>query len=392
MAGLGDLAQWLNGRGPWGSSATVELTVPPGDGPLILVSGPSHGLPQVIKRRRKDVRFGGLNVRTPDMLQVVPEISGDVGLARAIVDRLEPAAVLLADGEIPAALVSVCEDAGIPITLIADRHQIAAAAARTAWRGLRRGPLMRLSRVMVPDEAAEQAAMWAGIAPQRIEVIGNADPVLPPLRYNVREHAALRPLLANRHVWLAASLPATEAPAIMAAQRAVLSSYHRALLIVAPARPEDAATIAAAAISADLTVAKREDDEDPSADVQVLIAEDSAELGLWYRLAPVAYMGGSLIAGPTAPPHPFEPAGLGAAIVHGTHIPENAELWHSLDNIGATRRVRNAVQLGTAIEELGSPELAARLSHVAWQKATAGAEVSRRIADALLGDLPEASA
>lgn len=389
MAGIGDIAHWLNGRTGWGKSTPPEISVPPGDGPLILIVGEAGGLAHLLRRRHKGLRLGGINSQATGLAQVATDVPADPTQARAIVEKLNPAAVLLADGAIPNALVAACDDAEIPITLIADRHQLAAAAARTAWSGLRRGPLTRLSRVLVPDRAANDAAMRAGIAPQRIEIIGSAAPVLPPLRCNFGEHAVLRPMLANRHVWLAAGLPAVEGPAIMAAQRAVLSSYHRALLIVAPAHLEHAEPIAAAAVTAGLAVARREEDEEPLPDVQVLIAEDSAELGLWYRLAPVSYMGGSLISSASIPRHPYEPAGLGSAIIHGPHVPEQAELWRGLDNAGGARRVRNAVQLGAAIEELGAPETAARLAHAAWQVATAGAEVTRSVAEALLSDLPD---
>ncbi|WP_262983261.1 hypothetical protein [Paracoccus mutanolyticus] len=33
----------------------------------------------------------------------------------------------------------------------------------------------------------------------------------------------------------------------------------------------------------------------------MLIAEDSYEMGLWYRLAPVCFMGGTLFEGPSLP-------------------------------------------------------------------------------------------
>ncbi|MFC0810876.1 3-deoxy-D-manno-octulosonic acid transferase [Paracoccus panacisoli] len=393
MAAFGDLAQWLSLRGVRGGQPDRHAQLPKGDGPLILMVGEAPGLAQALRRRRRGVRLaqvgppgaGGEGRGAP----VLAPLPTDAGPARALIERTLPAALVLADGTIPAALIAACDDAGAPVTLIADRHQIAAAAARTAWRGLRRGPLVRLARVLVPDRAAEDAAMRAGIAPPRIEIVGLAAPVATPLRCNLREYAALRPMLANRHVWLAAALPAVEAPAVMAAQRAVLSSHHRALLIAAPVRPEDAAPIAAAAEAAGLTVARRDQDEEPDAEVNVLVAEDSAELGLWYRLAPVAFMGGTLIAGEATPRHPHEPAGLGAAILHGPHLATHAELWRALDDAGGARVVRNAVQLGTAIEELGAPDLAARLALAAWQQATAGAEVSRRIAEAVLSDLPD---
>lgn len=392
MPGLGDLASWLQAKGVRSGGVTSPSAVPRGDGPLVLICGDAGPLAQVLRRRRRGLRLGGLGAPAPGVAQVLAEPPSDPGPARALIDQLAPAAVVLADGTLPAALIAACDDADVPVTLIADRHQLTAAAARNAWRGMRRGPLARLTRVLVPDRAAHDAALRAGIAPQRIETVGHAAPLLAPLRCNAREYAALRPMLANRHVWLAAALPAAEAPAIMAAQRAALSSYHRALLIVAPARPVDAGPIAAAAEAAGLHIAQRDADEEPGPDVQVLIAEDSAELGLWYRLAPVVFMGGTLIAGETAPRHPYEPAGLGSAILHGLQLPAQIELWRALDEAGGARLVRNAVQLGHAIDELGAPDLAARMTLAAWQQATAGAEVARRIGDAVLSDLPEASA
>ena len=392
MTSLTGLAWWLPPRGPRDGADAVQPVLPRGDGPLILMVGDAGAIGQSLRRRRPGVRLGSLGPASAGVPQVLPAPPAETGAARALLDQVAPAAVVLADGTLPAALVSACDDRDVPVTLIADRHQIAAASARTAWRGLRRGPLARLARVLVPDRAAEDAALGAGIAPQRIEIVGAAPAVLAPLRGNLREYATLRPMLAGRHVWLAAALPASEASAIMAAQRAVLSSHHRALLIVAPARPEDAAPIAEAARTARLDVARRDADEDPGPDVQLLLAEDSAELGLWYRLSPIVFAGGTLVAADPVARHPFEAAGLGAALLHGPHLASHGDLWRALDAAGGARLVRGAVQLGAAVQELGAPDAAARLAVTAWGQATAGADVTRRVVDALLSDLPEAAA
>ena len=119
------------------------------------------------------------------------------------------------------------------------------------------------------------------------------------------------------------------------------------------------------------------------------MAEDSAELGLWYRLASVTYMGGTLTRGGESPRHPFEPAGLGSAIVHGPHPSAHAAEWQALDRAGGARRIYAAGALPSAIEDLSAPDAAARLARAAWEVATAGAEITRRIADAILSDLPE---
>lgn len=400
MPALQDLAAWLHLRGPRSDAAAAEPVVPAGDGPLVLICGGAaslSGLAKALRRGRRGVRVGGLGPVAVDRGDrpvpiVLPEPPVDTGSARALIARLDPSAVVLTDGALPGALIAACDEAGVPVTLMADRMQLAAAAARSAWRGVRRGPVARVSRVLVHDAAAHDTALRDGIAPQRIELIGQPTTVLPPLNYNARELSALRPLMRGRHIWLAAALPASEAVAVAAAQAALLSAHHRALLICAAATPEDAEPVAMAAEAAGLIVARRWVDEDPNDEVQVLVAEDTSELGLWYRLASVCFAGGTLDPGEAVPRHPFEPAGHGAAIIHGPHLPQFADDWRMLDGAGATRRVSSLQALPQAVEDLTAPDTAARLAHAAWTVATAGADVTRHVAELVLSDLPEPTA
>lgn len=400
MPALQDLAAWLHLRMPRGDVAGTDPAVPPGDGPLILICGGAVDLPglaHALRRGRKTLRLGGLGPVAVDrgvrpVPLVLPDAPSDPAEARALVARLDPAALILTDGALPAALIAACDEAGVPVTLLADRMQLAAAAARSAWRGARRGPVSRVSRVLVPDAPAHDAALREGIAPQRIERIGAPSPVLPTLACNPRELAAMRPLMRGRHVWLAAALPLAEAGAICAAQAALLSAHHRALLIIAPALPAEAEAIAMTAEAAGLVVARRALDEEPDPEIQLFVAEDLSELGLWYRLASVSFAGGTLEPGDPVPRHPFEPAGHGAAIIHGPHLPQFAPEWRALDRAGGARRVSSVQALPQAVEDLTAPDTAARLAHAAWGVATAGAEVTRRIAALVLSDLPEDAA
>lgn len=398
MAGIGDLAFLRQLRGPRLEGDPAVPALPPGDGPLILMCGGAsdlRGLGQELRRRRPGLRLGALGpvaVERGDRAipAVLPEPPADPVTARVLIEQTAPAALVLTDGVLPAALIAACDEAGVPVTLIANPAQLAAAAARRVWGGSRRGPLTRLSRVLVPDEFAQEAALREGVAPQRIEVVGSAAPVLPPLRCNMRELASMRPMLRDRHVWLAAALPLAEVEPVLSAQEELLSAHHRALLIVAPARAEDAAATARDAESRGFAVARREV-QDPGPDTQILVAEDSAELSLWYRLASVTYMGGTLSPGAESPRHPFEPAGLGSALVHGLHLPAYAAEWQALDRAGGARPIHSARALPAAIEDLSAPDAAARLARTAWEVATAGAEITRRIAEAILSDVPEAA-
>lgn len=406
MTGVGDLASWLHRRKPRSDAGPVDPVIPAGDGPLVLLCGDAAALPgltQALRRTRPGLRLGTLGPMAVQRGErpipaVLPQPPDDIASARRLVAQLDPAAVVLTgivlSTALPVALIAACEEAGVPITLIAPRLPAEAPAAGRLWRPPRaRNLLTRLSRVMVADRAARAEALRLGLAPARIQIAGPAAPPLPVLRCNMREHAALRPVIRSRQLWLAASLPLAEAPAVIAAQAHLLAAHHRALLMVAPARADEAEPIAALAEGAGLTVARREYDEEPSNDIQVLVAEDSSELGIWYRLAPVSFMGGTLRADEgEVTRHPFEPAGLGSAILHGPHVTRNAAEWRQLDAAGGARRVGNDMALRLAVGDLAAPDQAARLARAAWTVATEAAAVARRAADAILSDLPEGAA
>src|SRR5690606_34411413 len=118
--------------------------------------------------------------------------------------------------------------------------------------------------------------------------------------------------IGPRPVWLAAEVPVDELPDVIAAHRQASRTAHRLLLILAPARAEDMEDMAKALREAGFRTALRWDGEEPDEEVEVYLAGGPAEIGLWFRLASITYLGGTLTGGATR--HPFEAAALGTAI------------------------------------------------------------------------------
>jgi 3-deoxy-D-manno-octulosonic-acid transferase len=67
------------------------------------------------------------------------------------------------------------------------------------------------------------------------------------------------------------------------------------------------------------------------------------ELGLIYRVAPIVFVGGSLIE--HGGQNPIEAAKLGAAILHGPHVWNFAEIYGALDNAHGAELVLDAGRL-----------------------------------------------
>src|SRR5690606_31618462 len=108
-----------------------------------------------------------------------------------------------------------------------------------------------------------------------------------------------------------------------AGEEAVVASVHQTLVrdhprlvtVVVPRHPGRGAEIAALMGRQGLAVARRGAGESLPESDGVYIADTMGELGLFFRLCPVAFMGGSLV--PHGGQNLLEPAKLGCAIVHG---------------------------------------------------------------------------
>ncbi len=99
--------------------------------------------------------------------------------------------------------------------------------------------------------------------------------------------------------------------------------------------------------AAGLSVAQRSLGELPKSDVDIFVADTLGELGLVYRLAPIVFMGGSLAS--HGGQNPIEPIRLGAAVVHGPHVWNFAEIYDALDAARGAQAIADEETLTTCL-------------------------------------------
>ncbi len=311
---------------------------------------------------------------------------------RALLDHADPKLVFLTGLALPASLIHEARARGVPLVL-AD-VKLTAATRRKPWRWTKRmaaALLSRFDRVLVRDGASAAALRRLSSARLRPEVTGAIEETTEPLPHSETERSSLAQDLVARPVWLAVGCPLVELQPVLAAQLQALRLAHRILLIIAPAELSDGTEMARVATDLGLTVAMRSREEEPEEEVQVFVADGEGELGLWYRLSPVCYMGGSLSAGGSGR-SPIEPAALGSAILHGPNAGPYPDAYARLAGARATRAVADAGQLSAAVSDVISPDRAALLAHNAWAASSGGAEVTQRIIDMIFADIDAAKA
>lgn len=387
-AGLGRLGLWLHLRGG-PETAPARPDAPAGDGPLVLfhvAEGARIAADHVARRlmlARPDLRIMRLEAATS------AEFADNARAAQTLCDRLKPAALLLLGTDLPPALIAAARHAHIPLVLAEARLE----RPEKGWglrAAMRRHLLRDMRAVLVTDPESHRSAVRMGADPARVVLTGPVAEIRDPLRCTEAERSNFAQLLNGRHAWLAAAIPEAEERAVLDAHHAAMRQSHRALLFLAPRDPARIDPLAAALEADGLLVARRTLDEEPTDEVHVMITDGASEMGLWYRLAPVSYMGGTLSGEDDAARHPFEPAALGSAIVHGPVTSRFPTEWQQLDGAGAARQVPDAAALAATIAELTQPDLVASLASNAWTVSTGGADVAMRIAAPLLDALREA--
>jgi 3-deoxy-D-manno-octulosonic-acid transferase len=99
--------------------------------------------------------------------------------------------------------------------------------------------------------------------------------------------------------------------------------------MIVPRHPERGAEIAALASARGFNVAVRSNGRLPDRATDIYICDTLGELGIFYRVAPVVFMGGSLVT--HGGQNPIEAIKLGAAVLHGPFISNFAEIYAALD-------------------------------------------------------------
>src|SRR6185437_5905041 len=147
----------------------------------------------------------------------------------------------------------------------------------------------------------------------------------------------------------------------------------------APRDPARADEIAAMLARQGLKVARRARGETLTAATEIYLGDTLGELGLFYRLAGVAFIGGSLT--PKGGHNPLEAALLDCALLHGPDMSNCAGIARDLASAKAAMTVHDGAGLGAAVAQLlGDPVERAR--HAAAALEVAGN--NRAVLDAVL--------
>ena len=253
---------------------------------------------------------------------------------------------------------------------------------RLRWFGAAsRKVLGRFSRVFATDGRSARNLKRLGVPEDHLEVLGPIFDSPPPLDCTESEWTELAGILATRPVWFAAGASSAEAEIIVNAHRAISRRAHRYLLILSPRDTAEAEDLARTLEQGGWMVARRSAGQEPDAETQIFLADTEDENGLWFRLAPISFIGQTLAPDEAGPCDPYQATGLGSVVLHGPKTGLFAERFARLQNAGAARLIRDEAALVQEMERLQAPDKVASMAQAAWEVSTSGAEVADRLCD-----------
>ena len=191
-----------------------------------------------------------------------------------------------------------------------------------------------------------------------VRYVGHLKYAAEPLPADPAQLAELTRAVRGRPLWVLASSHEGEEAIALAAHARLADRFPGLLTVIVPRHVGRGPAIAELAVAGGLAVSRRSGGLPPAAADSVYIVDTMGELGLWYRLAPIACIGGSLVA--IGGHNPIEAAQLGCALLYGSHMFSVAGVAAELQESGAALVVETDDALGQAIGRLLEDKAAAQ--------------------------------
>jgi 3-deoxy-D-manno-octulosonic-acid transferase len=370
----------------------LGLDLPPRpEGPLIWVHGASVGeciaaLPLIealLKREDRHVLVTSGTVSSAKIMhdrlppramhQFIP-IDTPSATARFL-DHWKPQAGLFVDSDMWPNLIFGAKARGMKLALINARMSERSFGGWSWAPKTARALLSAFDICLAQDE--QIAERFRQLGARGVHAIGSLKADAPPLPADPIALAALETAIEGRPILLAAQTHPGEDETVLPAHDALRQTIANLLTIIVPRHVERGPEIAM--LCGTRPAKRRALSELPIGDTAVYIADTMGELGLFYRLASFAFVGGSLV--PHGGQNPLEPAHLGCGVLAGPHTFNFTSAYDSIFEAQGLGLVCSSTDIAATARKLLTDSTAAKSlgAAAAAAAATLGGAVAKTV-------------
>ena len=199
-------------------------------------------------------------------------------------------------------------------------------------------------------QSPTDAERFAALGCHNVITTGNLKLDVPAPPADPAKLDRLMSVTRGRPMILAASTHPGEEERLIEAHKTLAGYFPSLLTVIVSRHPNRGEAITRTIAAAGLRAAQRSREEMPTAVTDIYVADTLGELGLFYRLSPVVFMGGSLVE--HGGQNPIEAVKLGASIVHGPHVFNFTDVYDALDRAGGARKAVTPEALANELGQL----------------------------------------
>src|SRR5882757_3570666 len=177
---------------------------------------------------------------------------------------------------------------------------------------------------------------FAALGSRNVTVTGNLKLDVPAPPADTGKLERLMSMTRGRPVVVAASTHPGEEEILVETHKTLAGFFPGLLTVIVPRHVDRGTAISGMITASGLQPALRSREELPTAATDIYVGDTMGEMGLFYRLAPIVFMGGSLVE--HGGQNPIEAIKLGAAIVHGPHVFNFTDVYDALDAAGGAKQ------------------------------------------------------
>jgi 3-deoxy-D-manno-octulosonic-acid transferase len=263
------------------------------------------------------------------------------GFVDKFLDHWKPSLALFVESDLWPNLILSSSQRGVPMILLNGRLS---ERSFMRWQRMPRTIEALLQKFdLLLARTHTDASRFSELGAPRLSVVGNLKLDVPQLPVDESKLKELANAITGRTVIAGASTHPGEEKTMIEVHARLKSQFPNLLTMIVPRHPDRGAEIAEIAAARGLACAQRSQGKLPDRKTDIYIGDTLGELGIFYRLAPVVFMGGSLVH--HGGQNPIEAIKLGAAVLHGPFIANFAEIYAALDGAKGADLVADATRL-----------------------------------------------
>jgi len=188
----------------------------------------------------------------------------------------------------------------------------------------------------------EDAVSYRLLNAPNVSISGNLKYNAAPLPYDEANFQKLQKTLQGRPVWLYASTHACEEDLAARLHKRLKKEIPDLLTIIAPRHPERGTELEQSLQKHHLRICRRTSNHHlPEQNTDLYLADTLGELGLFYRLSPIAVIGRSFSDDGGGGHNPIEAAQLDCAVLHGPHVQNLQKIYDDMAEMEASIALNN---------------------------------------------------